>query len=123
MLRSLLLVGAGGAAGSMVRYGASLIIGRLFASPINYTATFFINVLGCLLIGLLFGFLSKQQMSDGTWLILATGFCGGFTTFSTFALENVNLMQKGQTVTAIIYTGASVVVGLLLCRVGIWLAG
>ena len=124
MFRNFLLVGAGGAVGSMARYGVSFIMSKFLAQPHQFISTFTINVVGSLIIGLLFGLSSRNQWLDqGGYLLLASGFCGGFTTFSTFALENVNLMQKGQSVMAFVYMAASIVVGLLLCRVGIWLAG
>ncbi len=123
MFRSLLLVGAGGAVGSMLRYAVSYAMNKYVQHPFPF-GTFIINIVGSLLIGVLFGLASRNQwLQEGGMLILATGFCGGFTTFSAFALENVNLMQKGQSVTAVIYIGLSVIVGLLLCRVGIWLTG
>jgi CrcB protein len=123
MLRSFLLVGAGGAIGSMARYGIAYAMSK--GTPETHIATFLINIVGSLLIGLLFGMASRQQLMAGGagWLFLASGLCGGFTTFSTFALENVSLMQKGQSVAALTYTLASVVVGLLLCRVGMWMTG
>src|SRR4051812_42523795 len=103
MLRNFLLVGAGGAAGSMARYGVSFIMSKIIAIPFPF-ATFTINVLGSLLIGVLFGLTARNQwMEQGGYLLLASGFCGGFTTFSTFALENINLMQKGQSITALVY--------------------
>ena len=124
MLRSLLFVGAGGAVGSMARYGIGHITSKYIHNPFP-VGTFIINIIGSLIIGILFGLLSRNNswLEQGGYLLLASGFCGGFTTFSTFALDNITLMQKGQSVTAIIYTALSVVIGLLLCRVGIWIAG
>lgn len=119
MLRAFLLVGLGGAIGSMARYGVSLIINRLYVLSFPL-ATFLINILGCFLIGLLFGIAQKQDdIQSGIWLILATGFCGGFTTFSAFALENSNLLKANLNITALLYTALSVVLGILLCRLAI----
>ncbi len=121
MFRNFLLVGAGGAAGSMARYGISFIFSRITSTTFPL-ATFTINIIGSLLIGILFGLSARNQwLQAGGMLLLASGFCGGFTTFSTFALENVGLMQKGQSIISILYIGLSVVIGLLLCRLGIWL--
>jgi fluoride exporter len=123
MLRSLLLVGAGGAVGSMARYGIGHMVSKYVDNPFPI-GTFAINVLGSLIIGILFGLTARNQwLQEWGILLLASGFCGGFTTFSTFALDNINLMQKGQSVMAIIYMGLSVIIGLLLCKLGIWLAG
>lgn len=123
MLRAFLLVGAGGAAGSMARYGVSYLISKAVTATFPL-ATFSINIIGCFIIGMLFGLAVRNQwLQAGGMLLLASGFCGGFTTFSTFALENITLMQKGQMTTAFLYTGLSVAAGLLLCRVGMWLTG
>ncbi len=123
MLRNFLFIGAGGALGSMARYGVSQLMSKFVELPNIFISTFTINVLGSFIIGLIFGLVNRHQISELNWLVLATGFCGGFTTFSTFALENINLMNRGQSLLAFFYTGFSIVVGLLLCRVGIWLAG
>ncbi len=121
MFRNFLLVGAGGAAGSMARYGVGYVFSKLTTSSFPL-ATFTINVVGSLLIGILFGLSARNQwLQMGGMLLLASGFCGGFTTFSTFALENVSLMQKGQFLIPFIYMGLSLTLGLLLCRVGIWM--
>ena len=119
MLRSVFFVGLGGAAGSIARYGVSLVVNKFWTTPFPL-ATFLINILGAFIIGILFGLSSRNQwLQGGGMLILATGFCGGFTTFSTFALENVSLIQKQNSATAILYTALSVIIGLLLCRLGI----
>jgi CrcB protein len=119
MLRAFLFVGLGGALGSMARYGVSLIVNKFYTASFPL-ATFFINILGCFIIGLLFGVTQKNNtLQSDTWLILATGFCGGFTTFSAFALENSNLLKGNLNITALLYTVLSVVIGILLCRLGI----
>ncbi len=122
MLRSFLAVGIGGAFGSMARYGVSYIMSKFISTPFPL-ATFIINVVGCFLIGILFGWTARNEwmQSYGT-LLLASGFCGGFTTFSTFALENINLLQKEQFIISVSYMVLSIVIGLMLCRVGIWIA-
>jgi fluoride exporter len=121
MFKDFLLVGAGGAAGSMARFGVSFIVSKYLMQPLP-VATFLINITGSLIIGILFGLLARNQWLQPTgYLLLASGFCGGFTTFSSFALENINLLQKGQSGTALIYIGASIIAGLLLCKAGMWL--
>jgi len=122
MLRSLLLVGLGGCFGSMARYAVSYAVNKHWTNHFPL-GTFLINIIGCFIIGLLFGLSSRNQAFQGDWwLILATGFCGGFTTFSSFALENTELMRMQQSMTALIYTLLSIVLGIILCRTGIWLA-
>src|ERR1700754_743863 len=99
----------------MLRYGVGALFNKYMPASFP-TGTFVINVVGSFIIGLLFGLVAKNQwLQAGGMLLLASGFCGGFTTFSTFALENINMMQKGQSVLAISYIGASLAVGLLLC--------
>ncbi|MCR5239970.1 MAG: fluoride efflux transporter CrcB [Prevotella sp.] len=107
MIRNLLLVALGGAGGSVLRY---------LLSNINTSfpwGTLTVNVLGSLLIGLLVGFVSKGVLSPEMKLLLVTGFCGGFTTFSTFASESFGMMKAGDILLTALYVGASVIIGIL----------
>lgn len=122
-IKPFLLVGLGGAVGSIARYGVGLAFTRL--PPNTYPlATLSINLVGSLLIGVFFGLFAKGTApnSQNMLLLLATGLCGGFTTFSALALENINLMQRGQTSVALIYSIISIAGGLLCCKVGLWMA-
>lgn len=119
MFKAIMLVGIGGFAGSVARYGVKVVTDKYLAATFPY-ATFFINLSGAFVIGLLYGLLMRNQVSDGTWMIMATGFCGAFTTFSTFALENNVLISQKQSSTALVYTLLSLVLGLLLCKLGIY---
>lgn len=113
MGRILLLVGIGGAAGSVLRYLVSFYMQKPITSGFPY-GTLAVNVLGCLLIGAIFGLSERFQWFTEEWRIfLAVGFCGGFTTFSAFALENVKLLQGGQYLSFLLYTLLSLVLGLL----------
>jgi CrcB protein len=76
--------------------------------------TFVANMLGCILIGILMGYFSKLQLNNNDYkLLLVTGFCGGYTTFSAFAFENFTLWQQGNNTTALTYIALSVIGGLL----------
>lgn len=121
MFKALMLVGMGGFAGSAARYGVKLVTDKYLPSAFPL-ATFLINLSGAFIIGLLYGLLQRNQVNDNVWLIAATGFCGGFTTFSSFALESNILMADKQAPVALLYTILSLVLGLLLCRLGIYLA-
>jgi len=118
MIRSFLLIGLGGAAGSMARYAVSLLLPK--ASTASFPiATLLVNLLGCLVIGLLAGCaLRNNWMMHTGWALLATGLCGGFTTFSAFALDGLKLMESSAILTAIIYATISVAIGMMLCYVG-----
>ena len=120
MIKQFLLVGLGGALGSMLRYATSLITAKYYSNAFPL-ATFITNVLGCLLIGILIGYFSKNG-NQSLQFLLITGFCGGYTTFSTFAAENVALWQSQNYLTLIIYTLASVLLGCLAVAVGLMLS-
>jgi CrcB protein len=108
MIKQLLLVGLGGGAGSMLRYLSTLLVARHFTGHAPL-ATFLVNVTGCLLVGLLAGLFPR---GDTARLLLLTGFCGGYTTFSAFAAENVALWQQGNYPLLALYTTLSVVAGI-----------
>lgn len=106
------MVGLGGFAGSALRYGISVLMPLSAADNIPW-GTFTVNFTGSLLIGILF----SVELPYWWALLLITGFCGGFTTFSTFSLEAVNAMRTGHTTTAAIY----VLISLILCVAAVFL--
>ena len=114
MIKQVLLVGAGGAVGSIFRFLISEITGRYYVQSFPL-ATFVINVLGCFIIGLLVNMLPANANLK---LILIVGFCGGFTTFSTFARESMDLINQQQSFLALLYVVASSVVGITAVWVG-----
>jgi len=118
MFKTILLVGSGGFIGSVFRYYISKIIqDSSFASfP---TGTLSVNVIGSLIIGFLIGLALKNPSFSLEWrLILMVGFCGGFTTFSTFTSENLKLIQDGQFFYVFLYTGLSILLGFLAVYFG-----
>ena len=117
MIKQFLFVGLGGALGSMLRYATSLITARYYANTFPL-ATFVTNVLGCLLIGLFIGYFSKNSNQNLQFLLI-TGFCGGYTTFSTFAAENISLWQGQNYFTLIVYTVASIFIGCFAVWLGL----
>lgn len=119
MLKEYLFVGLGGAAGSMLRYAVARMMLTYQISYLGFPlATFGVNILGCLLIGLLGGIFQQQfpQLSPGYHLLLITGFCGGFTTFSTFSNETITLLENGQYFVA----GSYVLLSILLGLIAVW---
>ena len=118
---SWLLVAVGGGAGAVARYLVQQYVqGRWpLAWPVGTGA---VNALGCLLAGLFLGLLERYSLGAAWRLLLITGVCGGFTTFSAFALENVALLREGHVGLAALYAGGSVAVGVLLAGAGYWLA-
>jgi CrcB protein len=110
-MKTTLLIGLGSFIGGITRYLLSRIIQTQFATVFPF-GTFAVNVVGCFLIGLVFGWSSKNYLEPTWQLFLTTGVLGGFTTFSAFSMETITMMSAGQTTTAIFYVVLSVVVGL-----------
>ncbi|MFB5944934.1 fluoride efflux transporter CrcB [Albibacterium profundi] len=122
MLKQILLVGLGGGIGSILRFLTSVVTQK-YNSSLFPLATFAVNILGCFLIGLLIGSLSSSiQNNQNLRLLLITGFCGGYTTFSTFASENFSLLQNQYYGTAALYIGTSIIGGLIAVWLGLTLA-
>lgn len=114
MLWNCFAVGCGGALGSIFRY----LLGFL---PVNHNdfpfTTLGINIIGAFLIGLVITFAGKHGSIDPRWLLfLQVGFCGGFTTFSTFSNETFVLIQNGKPVLAGIY----ILLSVILCVAAVW---
>lgn len=120
-MRDLLLVFLGGGSGSVCRWLVGLGLARLPGGGLPL-GTLAANVLGCLVIGLVAGALNRDHHAPWV-MLLATGFCGGFTTFSSFILEKQRLLADGQWGIALVYLGLSVVLGFAALAAGLWLAG
>jgi fluoride exporter len=115
-----LLVFLGGGIGSICRY----FLGREISKHLSLSfpfSTLTINILGCLLIGVFSAFFCKQGLSEQWKLLFITGFCGGFTTFSTFSHENYNLLISGNQLGFLFYSSISLFVGLGAVVIGSWL--
>jgi fluoride exporter len=119
-MKQLLLVGLGGCIGSIVRYKLGGWILHHHAQDWRFPAgTFVVNVLGCLVAGLLAGLVERHHFfSADTRLFLFTGLLGGFTTFSAFGVETVFLLRRGETWVALGYALASVVCGIVILWLG-----
>jgi CrcB protein len=112
MIKTLMFVGTGGFLGSVSRFLVSKAMQNCNPSAFPW-GTFTVNIAGCLLIGLIYGFSERSSLLTSGWkMFLAVGFCGGFTTFSTFANENMALLRDGEFFYFFIYTILSVVLGL-----------
>lgn len=115
MIRNLLLVGLGGGIGSIARYALSLLMN----SKLFPYASLLVNVIGSFIIGVVFAMSIKETGLSNNWkLFLATGICGGFTTFSAFSLENMGLLQSGRIGIALTYIIASIVLGIAATFLG-----
>ena len=108
----------GGGIGAVLRYLTGIVI-SVYLKTNFPTATFFVNIIGCFILGFLFVFfIEKSQINPALKLLLTTGFCGGLTTFSTFSLEIFNMIQDTQYTTAILYIGTSLIIGLFAVFLG-----
>lgn len=122
MLKTILIIASAGAIGSVMRFFTSLLINKFWCNHFPL-ATFLTNVIGCFLVGYFFGILDKLQLTDSDLKgLLITGFCGGFTTFSAFGLESVNLFQNQNLSIAVLYIGLSITLGLLAVSYGLFVA-
>ena len=118
MIRILLLIGTGGFIGSVGRYLISQFVQDRVLSSFPF-GTMLVNVIGCFLIGVVFSFSERGSMPSEWRLFLATGICGGFTTFSAFTNESVALLRDGQLLYSMFYIGGSVIAGIIATFCGI----
>lgn len=113
-----LIIALGGGIGSALRYAVSKFVQDSTNGAFPYH-TFAVNIVGCLLIGLFYGLAARGHLGNNTTtLLLTTGLCGGFTTFSTFCNENIALLRGDNALTALVYVASSVFCGLLAVMLG-----
>ena len=120
--RTLILLAVAGAAGALCRFGLGGLVQRLAGDRFP-AGTMAVNLLGCLLFGLAWGwFESRAGASPQARAVVLTGFMGAFTTFSTFAFETANLLQTGQWLAAVLNVAVQSVLGVVLVIIGLGLA-
>ncbi len=115
----MLVVFLGGGIGSILRF----LISKTFNGYSNnfFLGTFLVNIIGCLLIGFILGMSSKNNyLTQNQTLLLSTGFCGGFTTFSTFAFEEYSFLKTGDLFHFSLYTILSIALGIIAVVIGLW---
>jgi CrcB protein len=118
ILKPILYIGVGGFLGSIARYGMHLMVSARWPMAFPW-GTFYVNILGCLLIGILVGLETRHELlNDPLKWLLITGFCGGFTTFSTFSIEGLGLLNQHQYGVFLGYTLGSVIIGILATLLG-----
>lgn len=119
-MKSILYVFIGGGAGSVLRYLMQMVINRniITAFPLG---TFVVNIIGCMLIGMSYTLSDRFNLSQDIRLLLTVGLCGGFTTFSTFSTESLNLLKGELYGMFLLYTLLSVAIGIMFTFAGIWL--
>jgi CrcB protein len=117
-MKLLLAIGTGSFIGGVLRYLLSQFVQTKFLSTFPF-GTLTVNVIGCFLIGLVFGFSDRGNLTPEWRLFLATGLLGGFTTFSAFSNETVGMLRDGQLMYATAYISSSVIVGLIATFIGI----
>jgi fluoride exporter len=121
MLKTIIYIAIGGAIGSVLRFLTTILVSKFWSNQFPL-ATFIANIIGCFLIGLFIGVLAKNQLTDSNlkWF-LVTGFCGGFTTFSAFGIENVTLLQNNNSILAFGYIALSIILGLFAVWFGLFI--
>jgi CrcB protein len=121
LFKNLLLVGIGGALGSIARYLGQRFLSQVFPQSFP-VGTFTVNIVGCFLIGVLYGLSNKHQYFTAEFrLLMMTGFCGGFTTFSAFTLEGMQLLNQQRFLIFTLYFVLSVLIGLMATFTGNWI--
>ncbi len=117
MIPLVIFIGAG--IGGVARYGMNVASAKLVLATGFPFGTLIVNVVGCFLIGIAAALLPRHAFSGYVFPFLVTGLLGGFTTFSAFSLESVQLLQKQQTALALLYMASSVVITLFAVYAGI----
>ncbi len=121
-LYHLLIIGLGGFVGSILRYVTVRLVDDKLNALFPY-GTLTVNIVGSFLLGIIYMLaVRKAGLTENGRLFLGVGFCGGFTTFSAFTLENVNLIQQKFIGTSVLYISLSVVAGILALAAGIWIS-
>ena len=117
-MKRILITGAGSFIGGMLRYLIAEFVQTRYLTnfPIG---TLTVNVIGCFIIGIVFGLADKENLTQEWRLFLATGLLGGFTTFSAFSIETIGMLRDGQFWSAAAYIFLSVILGLLVAFIGI----
>lgn len=110
-------VGLGGMIGSILRYSFTLLF-KLFDLTNFPWATLTVNAIGCFIAGMGLGFLNERGINNNLYLLLVTGFCGGFTTFSAFGIETVTLFRQGATTAAFLNVSGQITIGLAFSFLG-----
>ena len=122
MLKTLLFIGMGSFTGGVLRYLISRYV-QNFLTPSFPLGTLLVNILGCFAIGLFYGLFERGNlMNPNLRMFLTVGFCGGFTTFSTFSLQTLAMLETGRWLLASIYALGSLAVCMVAVFLGVWIA-